>query len=171
MNETFRYQSLGVWCTRLGGLFWICLAALLVAILWYNFVTGSPARKGTVELLVLSATMILAALFGTVMLNLFPDVATAERGICVRYFLLVWLFVPWEKIIGVRLSLASVRGGTHLVQVKRLPFVYTLISLFHRGSLRPGFLVSSALEGHEELLRSIREHAARRDTAHDNTKS
>lgn len=156
-----RYESFAITFTRIMGLFWVLLSVLLLIILpiaWYDLFTGFPAALPTSDLIALSIATLFAITGGMVGINLFPDIIVRDDGLSVKCFFFKWFFVPWEDIIAVRVSLASVRKRIYLVQVRKLTLVHRLISLCQQGSLQPSFLITPSIYGYHELLRVIREH-------------
>jgi hypothetical protein len=136
------------------GLFWIALSILLLIMVGRDLLIGSPAATPTGDLVGLGVSMVFSAVGGMMTLNLFADVVVRDSGLEVRYFLVAWVFVPWENVIAATSSLVDITGKTYLVKVKRLTFVHNLIGLT-QCSLHPGFLVGRGIERQRELLQII----------------
>ena len=150
----YRYRSLGAWFTRIMGLFWIAFSILLLTMICRNLLMGSLAATPTGDLVALGVSVVFGAVGGMMVLNLFADVAVRDSGLGVRCFLIAWVFVPWENVIGATPSMVSIMGKSYLVKVRRLTLVHNLIGLT-QFSLHPGFLVGRGIERQRELLQII----------------
>ena len=165
----YRYRSLGAWFTRIMGLFWIAFSILLLIMIGRNLLMGSLAATPTGDLVGLGVSVVFSAVGGMMGLNLFADVAVRDSGLEIRYFLIAWVFVPWENVLAAKPSLADITGTSYLVKVRKLTFVHSLIG-FTQGSFHPGFLVGRGIERQRELLQIILEHidGETRSSAHSN---
>jgi hypothetical protein len=85
-----------------------------------------------------------------------PDIAVSDDGLAVKFYF-KWLFVPWEDVISVTRSFASVKRK-YLVRVRGLTILHRLISFSQSGSIQPGFLISPEISDYSDLLRTIREY-------------
>lgn len=153
------YRSLAITFGRIMGLFWVLFGVLLLLILpmaWYDFFTGFPTAIPIDGLLVFTFSSLFGIVLGVTVSNFFPDIMIHGGGLSVKFYF-KWLFVPWEDVISVK-PLPIRKRRTYLVRVKKLTVVHRLISLCQWGSLQPGFLISSNIDGYHDLLRVIREH-------------
>ena len=155
-----RYRSLAITFGRIMGLFWVLFPVLFLITAWHDVFTSSPAAMPINKLIPLSISLLLIGVSGgTVVINFFPDIIVRDDGLSVKCFFFKWFFVPWEEVISAKpLPLSVRKTRTYLVRVKELTVVHRLISLCQCGSLQPGFLISSSIDGYHELLRVIREH-------------
>jgi hypothetical protein len=155
----YTYSSLSVYFTRITGLLWIVISALLLAAVWSDWLSSTPGPMPFSDRAALTAFMLLSVLMSIIVASLYPDLSTSEEGLGVRFGF--WtLQVPWEEVLSVRRLLISVRRRpTYLIQVKKLTTIHRFISLSQLGGWRPGFLVSSVLDGYDELMKTIRQHA------------
>ena len=100
--------------------------------------------------------------FGPIFANLFPDLATDEQGLYVKFYF-KWLFVPWEDVTSFRISFVTMvapasRKHRFLLVKKGLTPVHWLISLNQLGGWGPGFLVSERIPDYPILKRTINDH-------------
>jgi hypothetical protein len=139
------------------GLFFIAFSILLLIMICGSLLIGSLAARPTGDLVGLGVSVVFSTVIGMTVLNLFADIAVRDSGLEVRYFLIAWVFVPWENVIAATPSLADITGKAYLVKVRRLTFVHSLIGST-QGSFHPGFLVGRGIERQRELLQIILEH-------------
>ena len=104
--------------------------------------------------LLVAAHVLLAAmlLVCAVLYNLLPDLEARPEGLAVRYFNR-WSMVPWAHIHAVKVTELTEQSQVVLIQAEKgLPLIARCSSLLYDGSLRPGILVTSAIENYEPLL-------------------
>jgi hypothetical protein len=92
--------------------------------------------------------------------NMTTDVCVDSQGLYVRAFVIKRLFVPWEDLIDVKISQVydQHREFIWVVQVKKLTFWHKCIGSSYKGEWVPSFLITSDLDGYEELRRTILAH-------------
>lgn len=87
--------------------------------------------------------------------NLEPDIQISDEGLSVQYFWFWWVFISWEDIEEVRVPLFGL-SRSQLIVSSKLPFAYQLIGWPWGSFFKPGFLVSSKLEGYNLLISMIK---------------
>jgi hypothetical protein len=163
VKNYYRNRSFGVISMRIGGVLFTLFSLLLlpgVLLQWYDFLVSSPTalspntlRSGTIVLLV-------SLIGGLLLTNLYPDVATNDDGLYVKFYF-AWLFVPWEDLISISPSFISsvLASRPHqLVRVRRLTVIHLLVSLNQLGGFGPGFLISPKIDDYQDLIHAIKEH-------------
>lgn len=125
---------------------------LLYVIRWLIGETVDPYL-----LWILPITIVLIAFFPAILANIEPDIQISQQGLRIQFFLLWWLFIPWDDIQEVRNSLSGLSLGRRVIIVRRLTIIHRLISWFTCLTLRPGFLISKRIDSFDDLMRIIRQ--------------
>lgn len=136
--------------------------ALLRPILRWFQTTGGPVTSAAG--LLPSLLWLLLALFVTQFLrNMLPTVRTSGRGMLVRWSG-DWVPVQWTGLQALKITDAG-DGHKFVVLAQTAPDQLTgwhrLYSLLYRFGWRRGFLITSAMQDSEELLREIMEELSR----------
>jgi hypothetical protein len=107
---------------------------------------------------------------GLTLLTLYTEVIVTKEGMKVRVFIIKWVLIPWEDVLG--LTVTPIPGGNdpklwRFVRVRRLTPFHRLASLFYLTGPDPVLIINRHMSGYEELVRVIAEHLQEaREAAH-----
>jgi hypothetical protein len=127
----------------LPALIWLYMAIAVLAfcakLLELAFTIGVVATiKSDLNILWgLPLAFILLAFFLVFLVTHYPNIKVYEEGLEIQY-LVFWLFVPWEEVLGIRTELF---GGSRTVAVKKLP----------------PFTILPSIGRYHELIRTVEE--------------
>ena len=119
---------------------------------------AEPSDIVIIVLLPIIVTLFFSPFIG-VLSNLEPDILVSDDGLRVKFFWFWWIFVPWEDIEDMRVSLFGL-SRSRLVVARKLTFVHRIIGASYGTFFKPTVLISSHLERQSELVATIKKHIA-----------
>jgi hypothetical protein len=154
-----RYSSFAIIGGRLFSHGFVLLLNVLLISVWWDWrdwFAGSLTTMSLGDLIGITVTVLFGSIAGLAVANSNPDIVVSDDGLAVKFYL-QWLFVPWEDVVPVTHSFASIRRK-YLVRVRGLTILHRLVSFSQSGSIQSGFLISPSISDYPDLLRTIREH-------------
>jgi len=105
---------------------------------------------------------------GCTLLTLYTEVIVGKEGMKVRVFIFKWIFIPWQDVLDV--TVPPIPGGNdpnlwRFIRVRRLTFFHRLVSICYLTGLKPVLIIGKQIEGYEELIQTIEEHVAKKQSA------
>jgi hypothetical protein len=92
---------------------------------------------------------------GTFIINLFPGIELSEQGLTISVYLRK-IRMPWSDIIDLR-TVWFIGSNLRMVSCRKVMSFHWLYGLTYGGfPAHPGFLISSRIDGFDELIREIR---------------
>jgi hypothetical protein len=81
----------------------------------------------------------------------------------VRVHVFMWVFVPWEDVLG--LTVTPIPGGNdprlwQFIRVRTLTIFHTLASICYLTGRNPIIIVNKHMRGYDELMATISEHVS-----------
>jgi hypothetical protein len=135
------------------------LPTCIVGLIAYLYLLLVGRRSVGAEVATLFGSILFLLTFLPMMVNTHTEIQVREEGLLARVFVFcfIWKLIPWEDIIKITKSPRPDRWwkGTWIVQVKRLTFWHRLLSMTYLTKWQPGIVITSDLQGHEELLQII----------------
>jgi hypothetical protein len=100
-------------------------------------------------------------LLGLNLLTLHTEVVVTKEGMKVRVFIIKWVLIPWEDVLG--LTVSPLPGGNdpklwRFVRVRKLTPFHRLDSLCYLTGPDPVLIINRHMSGYEELVQVIAEH-------------
>jgi hypothetical protein len=141
-------------------LFGFSLALLAIGLLSLLLrILGAPSLQIEEMLGYLVSGVVTNLLFGA-MLNLATEVCVGDQGFYIRVFVIKRVFVPWEDLLDLRLSLRFDRNKemVWVVQVRRLTLWHRFVGLSHGTGWTPSFVITSDMDGYRELRKTLESH-------------
>lgn len=90
---------------------------------------------------------------GFALINAYPNIWLAEDGLSISVFLFFKIFIPWSKIIDVRIG--QVRFGHDLVRTTRITPFHIIFGWIYSRSLYPSFIIRRNIEDHDLLISNL----------------
>jgi hypothetical protein len=113
-------------------------------------------RGEALEILSLS---LFGILFGHIIVNFYNEYRLINDELMVKVFVFryVWVRIPWDEIISIRLSrMPLVRGmSSRAVQVRRLTFSHRFVGYFAGLRFHPCFIIGDFHQKSDELINFI----------------
>lgn len=97
-------------------------------------------------------------------LYFFPSITTSTEGVEIP-FLFRKIFIPWSNIIGVDTAWFIGRS-LRVVKCRKITLFHWLYGLVYGGTeIHPSFLISSRIDGFDDLMRKIKSHTEQNNTS------
>lgn len=144
----------------------VCLVVGLSLFLLSPLLLLFTFTEGNFDFLAIIFTSVILIHFGLLLPNLFPNLATDDKGIYIQFYL-ESLFVPWENVVSIHENYMSARFRSfrpsrkkdYFVLVKnKLTLIHCLTARNQGEGWRRGFLISRQILGYDELIAIIENH-------------